>query len=90
MFARDRFEKEYRELFENHGLGTTTWSPLCGGFLSGKYNDGNVPSDSRFAIDPFAINFMLPRYFGPTKKEHTIKALQGIGALAKELGCTQA
>jgi len=49
MLVRDRFEGEYRYLFENYHYGTTIWSPLCGGMLSGRFNDGNVPEDSRFA-----------------------------------------
>jgi aryl-alcohol dehydrogenase-like predicted oxidoreductase len=53
MFVRERFEREYRPLYETFGYGTTTWGPLAGGMLSGKYNDGNVPVDSRFAWDAF-------------------------------------
>ncbi len=75
MFVRERFEKEYRELFENQGFGSTTWSPMAGGLLSGKYNDGIIPSDSRFAQDPFTSTVLLPKYFGPTSKEHTVKGL---------------
>lgn len=49
MFHRERFEKEYHKLYSNIGLGTTTWSPLASGALTGKYNDA-VPEDSRLAI----------------------------------------
>jgi aryl-alcohol dehydrogenase-like predicted oxidoreductase len=52
MLMRNKFEKEYRPLYEEHGYGTTTWSPLAAGILSGKYNDGNVPEGARLA-DPF-------------------------------------
>lgn len=47
MFVRARFETEYHPLF-NHGynMGTTIWSPLCSGLLTGKYNDG-IPAGSR-------------------------------------------
>lgn len=48
MLRRDRFEKEYESLYKRFGMGTTIWSPLAGGILSGKYNDGNVPEGSRF------------------------------------------
>mmetsp|Transcript_54036 Transcript_54036/g.74095 ORF Transcript_54036/g.74095 Transcript_54036/m.74095 type:complete len:235 (-) Transcript_54036:471-1175(-) len=43
MLVRDRFEKEYRDIFMSHGYGTTIWSPLASGILAGKYNDGNIP-----------------------------------------------
>lgn len=46
MFWRDKMEKEFLLLFRDFGLGTTTWSPLASGFLSGKYNDSN-PKDDR-------------------------------------------
>jgi aryl-alcohol dehydrogenase-like predicted oxidoreductase len=50
MLVRDRFEKEYRRLFSESRYGTTIWSPLAGGLLSGKYNDGNIPAGSRFEV----------------------------------------
>ncbi len=49
LFVRDRVEAEYRPLYETYGLGTTTWSPLASGLLTGKYLDG-VPDDSRLSL----------------------------------------
>ncbi|KAK4151616.1 putative voltage-gated potassium channel subunit beta [Chaetomidium leptoderma] len=49
-FYRDRFEVEYGPLFKQHGYGTTIWSPLASGLLTGKYNDG-IPEDSRLATN---------------------------------------
>lgn len=51
MFHRYRFEVEYKRLYspEHVGLGTTIWSPLASGLLTGKYNDG-VPDDSRINL----------------------------------------
>lgn len=46
MFVRDKVEKEFLDLFEKYHLGTTTWSPLASGLLTGKYNDG-IPENSR-------------------------------------------
>ena len=46
LLHRERVEKEYARLYADIGLGTTTWSPLASGLLTGKYNDG-VPADSR-------------------------------------------
>ena len=47
-FHRERFEVEYAPLFNQFQYGTTIWSPLASGLLTGKYNDG-IPEDSRFA-----------------------------------------
>jgi aryl-alcohol dehydrogenase-like predicted oxidoreductase len=85
MLQRERFENEYRYLFETYKYGTTTWSPLAGGFLAGGFNDGNVPATSRFATNPLFVNVILPKYFGD-RKEKTVKALQGLAEIAKELG----
>ncbi len=49
MFFRDRVEGEYSRLYSEIGLGTTIWSPLASGVLTGKYNDG-VPEDSRLSL----------------------------------------
>ncbi|KAK3382194.1 NADP-dependent oxidoreductase domain-containing protein [Lasiosphaeria ovina] len=49
-FHRERFEVEYEPLFQQWGYGTTIWSPLASGLLTGKYNDG-IPEDSRFATN---------------------------------------
>ena len=49
MFHRQRFEVEYGRLYEAIGLGTTIWSPLASGLLTGKYNDG-TPDDTRLSL----------------------------------------
>jgi len=49
-FHRQRFEVEYAPLYEQFQYGTTIWSPLASGLLTGKYNDG-IPEDSRFATN---------------------------------------
>lgn len=49
ILRRDRVEKEYRRLYEDIGLGTTTWSPLASGLLTGKYLNG-VPDGSRASL----------------------------------------
>jgi voltage-dependent potassium channel beta subunit len=49
LFWRKRVEDEYARLYEDIGLGTTTWSPLASGLLTGKYNNG-IPADSRGAL----------------------------------------
>lgn len=48
MFVRNRFEKDLRLIFEEYKLGATTFTPLNGGILSGKYNDGVQVDEGRF------------------------------------------
>ena len=49
MFHRERFEVEYARLYQEFGMGTTIWSPLASGILTGKYNDA-IPEDSRLML----------------------------------------
>lgn len=50
MLHRDKFEVEFEQLYSNFGMGTTIWSPLASGILSGKYNGETKPTDTRLAI----------------------------------------
>lgn len=68
-FHRERFEVEYAPLYNQYEYGTTIWSPLAGGLLTGKYNEG-IPEDSRYATNK--------SFF-----EGTIKALQSDEGKAK-------
>ncbi len=52
LFEREKVEKDFANVYKNVGLGTTIWSPLASGMLTGKYNDG-VPKGSRFALEGF-------------------------------------
>ncbi|MGZ3698441.1 MAG: potassium channel beta subunit family protein [Bdellovibrionota bacterium] len=52
LFTRQKVEADFLPLYETHGLGTTTWSPLASGVLTGKYNQG-IPKDSRFNVAGF-------------------------------------
>lgn len=49
LFTREKVEKDYLPLYDLLGLGTTIWSPLASGLLTGKYNDG-IPADSRMNL----------------------------------------
>ena len=49
LFERNKLEDEYQLLFRDYGLGTTIWSPLSSGLLSGKYNDAD-PKDTRLGV----------------------------------------
>ena len=83
MLNRDRVEREYTPLYHDIGLGTTTWSPLASGLLSGKYNSG-IPPGSRATLPGYE---WLRRSIITPEKVEKVKALEPI---AKELGCTMA
>lgn len=77
MFVRDKFEVEYGRLFDKYGLGSTVWSPLCSGVLTGKYNDGNAPIGSRLnelKDNPF-LKRVFNTYFAEDKKGKIIEIL---------------
>ena len=91
MLNRKKMEKDYRSIFEKYGYGTTVWSPLAQGFLSGKYNEGFVPEDSRIKKwDPFWSTYIEQAYFSGEKKEKLLKICRGLAEIAKEEGYTQA
>jgi voltage-dependent potassium channel beta subunit len=81
LFHRKRVEQEYVRLYEDIGLGLTTWSPLASGLLTGKYHDG-VPKQSRGARKE--LNFLVN---GLTDKAKNAAVTQ-LGTIAAELGCT--
>ncbi len=83
ILYRNRVEKEYRRLYEDIGLGLTTWSPLASGLLTGKYNNG-IPQDSRGALKGYE---WLKDALTDQKKIELVRKLE---PLAKELGCSLA
>jgi voltage-dependent potassium channel beta subunit len=97
MFVRNKFENEYRFLFQEYKYGTTIWSPLAGGILSGKYNNGDIPDGSRFDSKDDSkrdsrrfLDATWNQFMGPATKDNTIKVLKGLEEIAKDLGYTQA
>ena len=83
MLARERFENEYARVFRQYGYGSTTWSPLASGLLTGKYNTG-IPKDSRGALAGY--EWLLPRL----TEEAKIATVKQIGEVANALGCSMA
>ncbi|MEY2590767.1 MAG: hypothetical protein QOJ67_2751, partial [Acidimicrobiaceae bacterium] len=81
MFERRRVEREYARLYDDIGLGLTTWSPLASGLLSGKYVDG-IPDGSRATLPGY--EWLKDVLTDPARNEK-VRALAGI---AEELGCT--
>lgn len=62
-------------------MGTTVWSPLASGVLTGKYNNG-IPEGSRFDNNP-DLKRILNKYMNEDTKETTLKALNGLADIAK-------
>jgi aryl-alcohol dehydrogenase-like predicted oxidoreductase len=81
LFHRSKVEKEYARLYEDIGLGLTTWSPLASGLLTGKYRDG-VPDDSRAKLP--GMDFLLKDLTDPAKND----AVGKLDGIARELGTT--
>ena len=86
MFNRQRVEGDYAHLYQEIGLGTTIWSPLDSGILTGKYNQG-IPKDSRLDLDGF--DWLREGYESQEGKEK-IKKVGQLMPIAEELGCTMA
>ena len=83
MLTRRKVEKEYARLYDDIGLGLTTWSPLASGLLSGKYIDG-IPEDSRAALEGYEwIKDMV-------SDEEANEKVKKLRDLAEELDATPA
>lgn len=85
-FHRERFEVEYAPLFKQHGLGTTIWSPLASGLLTGKYNDG-IPEGSRFATNPAFFENTV-KQLQTEEGKAKIEKVRKLTAIAERLGAT--
>lgn len=83
LLWRDRVENEYRRLYEDIGLGTTIWSPLASGLLTGKYQKG-IPAGSRGSLPGYE---WLQRELTNPQKLQIVEKLQSI---ANELGVSLA
>ncbi|KAJ6590847.1 NADP-dependent oxidoreductase domain-containing protein [Mycena sp. CBHHK59/15] len=85
MFHRERPEKEYAPLYKKYGLGTTAFSPLYFGLLTGKYNDG-IPPNSRFATEDMfkkTVNSLQE-----TEGKEMVRKVRELTKLAEGLGST--
>lgn len=83
LLEREKMENEYTMIFRTVGMGTTIWSPLASGLLTGKYNNG-IPEGSRFSLEGF--DWLVQRWMVEEKLERVRK----LGDLATELGTSQA
>jgi voltage-dependent potassium channel beta subunit len=83
LLERNKMENEFLMIFKTVGMGTTIWSPLASGLLSGKYNDG-IPEGSRFGLQGF--DWLKDRWM----KDELMEKVKGLASLAQELGITMA
>jgi voltage-dependent potassium channel beta subunit len=83
LFARDKVEREFARLYEDIGLGLTTWSPLASGLLTGKYLEG-IPAGSRAALPGY--EWLASSLTDPSQNDK----VRGLAALASELDCSLA
>ncbi|HWU75542.1 MAG TPA: aldo/keto reductase [Rhodanobacter sp.] len=81
LLHRERVEQEYAPLYEKFGMGTTIWSPLCSGLLSGKYNEG-IPADSRLAQPGY--EWLRESVLG--KGDERLGMVRALQPIADELG----
>ena len=83
LFHRSRVEREYAHLYRTPGLGTTIWSPLASGLLTGKYNRG-VPKGAR--LDTPGMEWLREEILKKPGVEERIAAVPRFAAIAKDLG----
>jgi len=86
MFHRERVEVEYAPLYRDFQLGTTIWSPLASGLLTGKYKDG-IPEGSRGSLEKYQ---WLRSRFESEEATAQIAKVRELTPIAEELGCTMA
>jgi voltage-dependent potassium channel beta subunit len=86
MFHRERFEVEYARLYKVIGLGTTIWSPLASGLLTGKYNEG-APKDTRVNLPGYE---WLKRSFESAEGQARLAKARLLSEVADDLGTSMA
>jgi len=77
ILYRERFEKEYKNIFKKYQIGSTIWSPLASGLLTGKYNEG-IPNKSRFKVKGY-------EWLSESMKEVDFTKIKKIVNLSKKL-----
>lgn len=86
MFHRERVEREYARLYQEIGLGTTIWSPLASGLLTGKYGQG-IPAGTRITFKGFE---WLRKEFESEEARKKIAKVEQLKLVADELGISVA
>ena len=83
LFERHKVENDYAEIYDTHGMGLTTWSPLASGLLTGKYSDG-IPEGSRGSLSDYS--WLRDRL----TDEQALAKVRELGLVADELGASLA
>lgn len=86
MFHRERIEREYARLYSEVGLGTTIWSPLASGILTGKYNQG-IPEKSRMSLEGYD---WLRKNLESEQGQERLAKVRQLMPIAEEIGCSMA
>ena len=86
MFNRMKLEKEYLALFDSEGMGTTIWSPLASGVLTGKYNSG-IPKGSRMSLPEYKF---LRDKLESKEGSDRLNKVKRLGKVAERLGVSLA
>lgn len=86
LFHREKVEADFVRLYQDYGMGTTVWSPLASGVLTGKYRDG-IPKDSRANLAEYD---WLKERFQSEKGRRKIEMTQKLVPIAQEVGCSLA
>lgn len=86
LFVRDRVEQEYAPLYRDYSMGTTIWSPLASGLLTGKYNDG-IPRDSRMNLPGYE---WLRERLQSEEGRQRLAMVSRLAPLAREMNMTLA
>lgn len=84
MFAREKVEREFAPLYREFGLGTTVWSPLASGLLTGKYNDGD-PGGTRISLSNYE---WLRDQFETDEARRRLTKVKQLAQVANDLGTT--
>ena len=87
MFHRERVEVEYARLYDEIGLGTTIWSPLASGLLSGKYNDG-IPEGSRLSLEKY--DWLRKRLLETDEGKMRLEKVKKLTSVTDDLGISMA
>tara|TARA_Y100000768_G_scaffold281836_1_gene216696 strand:+ start:3650 stop:4594 length:945 start_codon:yes stop_codon:yes gene_type:complete len=82
ILCRERFENEYKNIFNKYNIGSTIWSPLASGILTGKYNDG-IPLKSRFKVNGY-------EWLSDSINESDLNKIKKLSEISKELNISLA
>lgn len=83
MFAREKVEREFARLYDEIGLGTTVWSPLASGLLTGKYNHG-IPEGSRLSLDKY--DWLRERLLETESGRRKLEKVKELAKIADDAG----